>query len=119
MESKRLAKVSQMLEQELSKILQAHAQNQLKGVLLSVTKVRLSPDIGYAKVYISIFPTTKTKEVMDDIELNAWQFKNALTAAVGKHMRIIPNLSYYNDDSLEYEEKIDKLLRGEGENPIQ
>ena len=119
MESKRLAKVAQMLEQELSKILQLHAQSQLKGILLSVTKVRLSPDLGHAKVFISIFPAEKGKEVMINIEENERQFKNALSSAVGKHMRIIPSLAYFNDDSLEYEANIDKLLRGEGDNPIK
>lgn len=113
-----MAKVAQMLEQELSKILQTHAQNNLRGTLLSVTKVRLSPDLGHAKVFVSIFPSEKAKDVMEDIEVNSRNFKMALTSAVGKHMRVIPNLAYFNDDSLDYEEKIDKLLRGEGENPI-
>ena len=90
-------------------------KDQFPGTLLSVSKVRVSPDLGVAKIYVSIFPVAKTKETFDFLQLNNAKLRGALGHVVGSQLRVVPELMVYVDDSLEYEENIDRLLRGEGE----
>jgi ribosome-binding factor A len=79
----------------------------------------VSPDLGVAKVFVSIFPIVKTKEVEEFISLNQNKIRGSLGRSVGNQLRVTPELMIYSDDSLEYEENIERLLRGEGENPIK
>lgn len=119
MESTRLKKVARLLEKDLSEIFQLLAKQKFPGLLVSVTKVRVSPDLGIAKVYISIFPGTNRDIVFEYIKEHTNSVRNDLAHRVGKQLRIVPDLRFYIDDSLDYEENIDRLLRGEGENPIK
>lgn len=119
MESTRQLKIAKLLQKEMAHIFQSIGKDHFTGTLLSVTRVRVSPDLGVAKIYISIFPIAKTQDVMDFIHLNASQIRGALGHSVGSQLRVTPELMFYSDDSLEYEENIDRLLRGEGESPIQ
>lgn len=119
MESTRQKRIAKLLESDLAEIFQVMAQNNYPGVLISVTKVRVTPDLGLAKVYISPFPVKDVKELMEFINSNKASIRNELGARVRNQLRIVPDLAFYLDDSLDYIENIDKLLRGEGENPIQ
>lgn len=118
MESTRLKKVSRLLERDLGDIFQKIAKDNFAGTLLTITKVRVSPDIGTARVYISIFPAAQQNNVMLWVEEHKNILRNELAQRVRMQLRIVPELHYYVDDSLDYEENIDRLLRGEGENPI-
>ena len=118
MESTRLKKVSRLLEKDLGEIFQQIAKRDFPGVLLSVTKVRITPDLGVAKVFISVFPTVNSKEIIHHIQTQTPVVRNELATRVRLQLRVIPNLQFFLDDSMEYEENIDRLLRGEGENPI-
>ena len=89
-----------------------------KGVLISVTRVRVTPDLGLAKAYISIFPQMQRDVVFEYIQEHSSGIRSDLGNRVGKQLRVVPELNFYIDDSLDYEENIDRLLRGEGENPI-
>jgi ribosome-binding factor A len=118
MESTRLKKVSRLLEKDLGEIFQQMAKSTFPGVLLTVTKVRITPDLSVAKAYISIFPVTDSKEIMHHIHTQTNFLRNELANRVRLQLRIIPDLQFFLDDSLDYEENINRLLRGEGENPI-
>lgn len=119
MESTRQLKIAKLLQKEMATILQQLAKDQFPGTLLSVSKVRVSPDLSLAKIYVSIFPVAKTKKTFDFLQLNKAKLRGALGHAVGNQLRVVPELMIYVDDSLEYEENIDRLLRGEGESPIK
>ena len=119
MESTRQLKISKLLQKEMATIFQDVAREHFAGTLLSVSKVRVSPDLGVAKVYVSIFPVAKTKAVEEFLAVNNTKLRGALGHSVGNQLRVTPELMIYTDDSLEYEENIDRLLRGEGESPIK
>ena len=118
MESTRQLKIAKLLQKEMATILQDLAREHFAGTLLSVSKVRVSPDLGVAKIYVSIFPISMTQEVEKFLNVNNAKLRGALGHSVGRQLRVVPNLVVFVDDSLEYEENIHRLLRGEGESPI-
>lgn len=118
MESTRQLKIAKLLQKEMATILQDLAREHFAGTLLSVSKVRVSPDLGVAKIYVSIFPISMTQEVEKFLNVNNAKLRGALGHSVGRQLRVVPNIVVFVDDSLEYEENIDRLLRGEGESPI-
>lgn len=79
--------------------------------MVSVTRVRMSPDFELAKVYLSIFPFDKHEAVMEALRKNNWLVRKALGTRVRNQLRHVPELAFYVDDSLEYIEAIDKLLK--------
>ena len=110
MESTRLHKVERLLQKELGDIFQKQTQA-MRGVLVSVSVVRVSADLGVAKAYLSIFPSEKGAELLDAIRQNTKAIRYDLGQRVGKQLRIIPELSFFIDDSLDYIEHIDELLK--------
>ncbi|TRX71179.1 30S ribosome-binding factor RbfA [Carboxylicivirga sp. M1479] len=111
MDSTRQKKISRLLQKEISEIFQREMRAVSMGTMVSVTAVRISPDLGQAKTYLSIFPTGNIKEVMEQIDEQTAQIRFALGKRVGKQMRIIPELKFYVDDSLDYLDNIDRLLK--------
>lgn len=111
MDSIRQNKVSRLLQKELGEMLRQECLEYVMGKMVSVTKVRVSPDLSYANVYISIFPSSKPEEILESIEINNRSIRYSLGKKVGKQMRIIPELRFFIDDSLDYIEKIDELLK--------
>lgn len=81
------------------------------GKLISVTKVRMSPDLSFAKVYISIFPANQQSEILKSIEEHTARIRFELGHNVRSQLRIVPEIAFYIDDSLDYIDKIDKLLK--------
>ena len=79
--------------------------------MVTVTAVRMSPDLGYAKIYLSIFPFEKSKAIMDAVTQQEWRIRKALGTRIRNQLRIVPELTFFLDDSLEYIENIDNLLR--------
>ena len=118
MESTRLKKVSRLLEKDLGEIFQLMAKREFPGVLLTITKVRITPDLSQAKAYISVFPATNRTAIMKHIVTHTNAVRNELAGRVRQQLRIIADLQFFTDDSLDYTENIERLLRGEGENPI-
>ncbi len=82
----------------------------LLGTMLSVTISRAAPDMSMVKLYVSIFPEAKAAEVLENIEANKHRVRYALGKRIGKQMRIVPELHFFRDDSLDYLENIDRLL---------
>lgn len=109
MESKRQAKISRYIQKELSEIFRKQTAR-LGGVLVSVSTVRVSPDLSIAKVYLSIFPPEKSNEILENIKKQSKTVRYDLAQAVKEVLRKCPELQFYLDDSLDYAENIDRLL---------
>lgn len=118
-ESNRQKKIAGVLQKDLVDILQGAARSGgLTNIIISVTKVNVTVDLSVAKVYLSIFPHNKGKELLEGIKSNSKLIKHELAQRVRHQLRKVPNLTFYVDDSLEYIDNIEKSLKGE-ENPIQ
>lgn len=109
MESKRQAKIARLIQKELSEIFRRQTAA-LGGVIVSVSGVRVSPDLSIAKAYLSIFPPDKSAEILDNIKSQAKTVRYELAQAVKEILRKCPELHFYLDDSLDYIENIDRLL---------
>ncbi len=109
MDGKRLNKIGRLLQKELGDIFQKQTQG-MHGTLISVSTVRVSPDLSVAKAYLSIFPSEKGEELLKAIRSNTKAIRYELGQRVRSQLRIIPELSFFIDDSLDYIENIDKLL---------
>lgn len=112
MDSIRQNKVSSLLQQELARIFQQEGRALLPGGLITVTGVRVSPDLGVAKAYLSLFPVKDKAAVMERIREQAHRLRGQLGQRVGKQLRVVPELLFYLDDSLDRAEEIDRLLKG-------
>ena len=111
MESTRQQKVARLLLKELGVWFQQHGNEILPGRLITVTIVRITPDLGLAKVYLSIFPSGKKEETLNRVINHTGQIRNAIGHKVKNQLRIIPEFQYFLDDSLDYIENIDNLLK--------
>jgi len=111
MESTRQQKINRLLQKELAEIFQRESRNLFMGKLISVTVVRVTPDLAMARSYLSIFPTENIREVLKEIRIANPKIRGMLGRRIGKQLRVIPELEFYIDDSLDYIEKIDKLLK--------
>ena len=109
MEGTRLQKIERLLQKELGDIFQKQTQA-MHGVLVSVSVVRVSPDLSVAKAYLSIFPSAKGAELLKAIRANTKAIRYDLGQRVRLQLRKIPELSFFIDDSLDYIEHIDSLL---------
>lgn len=117
-ESQRQKKIGSVLQRDLVEVLQGAAtQGGLQGILISVSKVTVTVDLSVAKVYLSIFPNDKGKELMEGIKSNAPLIKHELAQRTKHQLRRMPQLQFFIDDSLEYIDKINKSLKGE-DNPL-
>lgn len=110
MDSTRQNKISRLIQKELSDILLRLAKES-RGIMVSVSIVRVSPDLGIAKAYLSVFPSEKAGEVVGHLNENVKAIRFELGNRVRHQLRIIPELRFYVDDSLDYIENIDKLLK--------
>ena len=111
MESTRQKKVSRLLQKELSFIFQKEARQLLGNVIISVTTVRISPDLVNANVFISIFPVKNPKEALNTIQKKGVIIRKKLAQNIKYQLRMVPELQFYLDDSAAYTEKIDLLLK--------
>ena len=110
METTRQQKIARLIQKELSDIFQKQTQSS-HGVLVSVSAVRVSPDLSVAKGYLSIFPSEKGEEILKNINASSRQIRYELGKRVRFQLRVIPELRFFIDDSLDYLEHIDSLLR--------
>ena len=112
MDSVRQNKVNSLLQQELAGIFLQESRGLLPGALITVTGVRASADLGVAKVYLSLFPVKDKATAIAHIKDHAHRLRGLLGGRIGKQMRVVPELLFYVDDSLDRAEEIDKLLKG-------
>ena len=119
MESTRQKKVARQIQKDVAHILLQKTSSILPGSLISVSKVRMSPDLSYAKVFLSVFPLHDASAFLKSIEYQSSEIRNDLGRRVRHQLRIVPELTFYIDDSLDYAENIDRLLRGEDTNSAE
>lgn len=110
MQETRQNKIARLLQKELAEIFQSQTR-QTHGVLVSVTRVRISPDLSICTAYLSIFPSEKADELLANIKANEKTIRYELGRRVRNQLRIIPELRFFIDDSLDYMEHIDELLK--------
>ena len=118
METNRQKKIAGVIQKDLVDILQGAARDGMKGVVISVTKVQVTSDLGQAKAHLSIFPSDKKDEIMEGIKANTVMIRHALALKTKNQLRRMPEMMFFIDDSLDYIEDIDKALKGE-DNPIK
>ena len=119
MESNRQKKISVLIKKDISKILDEHFRNKYRSnLLISVTKVKTSPDLSLSKIYLSIFPSNHASKILIEINSNKSRFKHLLSSLIKNQIRIIPSINFKIDDSLDYIEKIETALKA-GVNPIK
>ncbi|SFT59618.1 ribosome-binding factor A [Chryseobacterium formosense] len=118
MESNRQRKVAQIIQEDFAELFRKQASESKQSILVSVSDVKVTPDLGIAKIYLSIFPQEHRSSIMKEIEENKAQYRNFIGQKMAKQVRIIPQLSFYLDTTLDDVERIEKELRGEGENPV-
>ena len=112
MESTRQQRINRLLQKELGDIFLLDAKN-MPGVLVTVSEVRVSPDLSFAKVFLSIFPSDKGKTLIKNVSANSKGIRYDLGTRIGKQVRIIPELAFSLDTSLDYLERIDTLLNAD------
>jgi len=110
MDSIRQNKISRLLQKELAELFQRETQEHFRGKLISVTIVRISSDLSVARVYLSIFPSEGSPEVLKLIKQLGPQIRGMLGRKVGKQIRIIPELDFFIDDSLDYIDNLNHIL---------
>ena len=110
MQETRQNRISRLLQKELAEIFQSQTR-QMHGILVSVTRVRISPDLSICTAYLSIFPSEKGKELLQNITRNEKSIRYELGQRVRNQLRISPELRFFIDDSLDYIDHIDELLK--------
>ncbi len=109
MQETRQNKIARLLQKELSLIFQSQTRA-MHGVMVSVTRVKVSPDLSVCTAYLSIFPSEKGEELLANIKANDKTIRYELGTRVRNQLRIIPELRFFIDDSLDYLDRIDELL---------
>jgi ribosome-binding factor A len=110
MDTTRQQKIGRMLQKELSSLFLGFARN-YPGVMITVTNVHITPDLSIAKVYLSLFPGEKAEETLQQIKEHTKTIRYELGVKIRHQLRVVPELAFYFDDSLDYIENIDRLLK--------
>ncbi|MAO08383.1 MAG: ribosome-binding factor A [Alteromonas sp.] len=118
-ESNRQKKISGVLQKDLASVLQKllKASGQT-GIIVSVSKVAVTVDLSVAKVYVSVFPSEKATKIVGELNELKPKIKHEIAQLTKHQLRKMPDLSFYNDDTLDYIEKIEDAFKG-SQNPIK
>jgi ribosome-binding factor A len=109
METTRQNKVARLIQKELSDMFRRQTQS-MKGTLVSVSACRISPNMSVCRAYLSVFPSERSEEIVANVNQNMKTIRYELGKRVRMQLRIIPELKFFVDDSLDYVENIDRLL---------
>ena len=107
----RQQKIAKQIQKDIAEIIQREYSSALRGTLVTVTTVRVSVDLAYAKIYVSIFPFEKAQATLDFLTEQNRAIRGALGNRMRNQVKSIPELQFFIDDSLEYIENIDTLLK--------
>ena len=110
MQETRQNRIARLLQKELADIFQSQTRA-MRGILVSVTRAKVSPDLGICTAYLSVFPSERSEELLKNINANTKSIRYELGKRVHNQLRIIPELRFFVDDSLDYIERIDELLK--------
>lgn len=118
MQSNRLQKLNQLIQEELSDIFEKKIRPLLPNHITTITEVKVTPDVSIAKVYISIYPTNERQKIFEEIKEHKSFFRKQLGNRLRHQLRIIPDLHFYMDDTLDKVEELEKALSGKLNNPL-
>ena len=110
MQETRQNRIARLLQKELSLIFQSQTRA-MHGIMVSVTRCRVSPDLSICTAYLSIFPSEKAEELIKNVTANEKTIRYELGTRVRNQLRIIPELRFFIDDSLDYIARSDELLK--------
>ena len=113
METTRQQKIAKQIQKDVAEIFQKEGAGIVRGALVTVTAVRVSPDFGYAKIYVSVFPFDRSTAVMAVLDKQNWLLRRSLGQRVHNQLKTVPEIQFFLDDSLEYIDNINQLLREE------
>lgn len=111
METTRQQKIAKQIQKDVAEIFQKEGATLVRGLLVTVTGVRVSPDFGYAKIYVSVFPFDRSAELMKTLEHQNWFVRRALGQRLRNQLKNVPEIQFFLDDSLEYIEHIEQALK--------
>ena len=111
METTRQQKIAKQIQKDVAEIFQKEGAALVRGLLVTVTGVRVSPDFGYAKIYVSVFPFDRSAELMKTLEHQNWFVRRALGQRLRNQLKNVPEIQFFLDDSLEYIEHIEQALK--------
>lgn len=109
--SVRQEKIASLIQRDLATIFQRESIHLPANVMVTITTVRVSADLSFARVYLSILGGDEPQEVVDQVNSDKGYYRRLLGKAVGKVLRVVPDLQFHLDDSLDYSEKINDLLK--------
>ena len=112
MENKRLLKFSRLIQKDLGDIFLREGKSLFGNTLISVTRVRMSPDLSVAKIFLSFLKVGDQQVSLEDINSRKNEIRGILGHHIGKKVRIVPELVFYHDDSSDYASRIDEILSG-------
>jgi ribosome-binding factor A len=110
MDGKRLERVNRLIQKELGDIFQKELKPTVSSLMITVTRVSVTSDLSYARVYLSVFGVDDKKKVVEEVNQNARGIRGLLGNRIRHQMRVVPELRFIEDDSLDYIENIDNLL---------
>ncbi len=111
METTRQNKISRLIQKDLSEIFRFLTRENFNNAMITVTSVRVSPDLSVAKVFLSIFALKDKSDILPLIKAKKTEIRYELALKTGKQLRVVPSLEFFEDDSLDYIENIDRLLK--------
>ena len=111
MASIRQERVSELIKRELSILFQRESTTWFGGLFITVTQVRIGPDLGLARVYLSFMAVADKEKAWQTVETENWRVRKALGGKVGKQLRRVPELNFYLDDSLDFVDEVDQALK--------
>lgn len=109
-QSKRQLKFSKLIQKEMSEIFQKEHSEKFTGSLVTISEVNMSPDLGLAKIFLSIYPISNTAQIITRIEGDKAKIRGSLGRRIGKEVRIIPEIAFFEDNTAEEAEKMDRLI---------
>jgi len=110
MDSQRQKKFSKLIQKDLSEIFVSDAKHLFTGTFITVTNVRITPDLGLAKIYLSFFLSKDQNALLENIRENGKEIKKLLAARIRNQARVIPELQFFIDDTAEYADKMNKII---------
>ena len=103
-------KIARQIQKDMADIFAHEMAGKLRGVMTTVTTVRVSPDFGYAKIYVSVFPFGEAQRVMQILDEESWLVRRSLGQRIRHQLKVVPEVQFFLDDSLEYIENIERAM---------
>ena len=109
----RQQKIARQIQKDMADIFARELAGKLRGVMTTVTTVRVSPDFGYAKIYVSVFPFGEAQRVMQTLDEESWLVRRSLGQRIRHQLTVVPEVQFFLDDSLEYIENIERAMESD------